>query len=94
MIKHVVCQKFADKADAAMAAEMLRALVGQVPTLKSMEVGLDFMGSERSYDLVLIAAFEDEAGLKAYDQHPKQEEVRAFIRADGAGTFSVDYSVE
>ena len=94
MIKHVVCQKFADKADAAMAAEMLRALVGQVPTLKSMEVGLDFMGSERSYDLVLIAAFEDEAGLKAYDQHPKHEEVRAFIRAHRTGTVSVDYSVE
>ena len=38
MIKHVVCQKFADRADAAQAAEMLRALVGQVPTLQSLSL--------------------------------------------------------
>lgn len=94
MIKHVVCQKFADRADAAKAAEMLRALVGQIPTLKSMEVGLDFKGSERSYDLVLIAQFEDEAGLEAYDKHPKHEEVRAFIRSHRTGTVSVDYKAE
>ena len=46
MVKHVVCQKFADKKDAATAAEMLRALMGQVPSLRSMEVGLDYLGSE------------------------------------------------
>lgn len=94
MIKHVVCQKFADKKDAAQAAEMLRALVGQVPTLRSMEVGLDYMGSERSYDLVLIAEFDDEAGLQAYDKHPAHEKVRAFIRAHRTGTVSVDYKAE
>ena len=33
MIKHVVCQKFADKQDAQQAAEMLRALVGVIPSL-------------------------------------------------------------
>ena len=81
MVKHVVCQKFADKEDAKKAAEMLRALMGVVPSLKSMEVGLDFKGSERSYDLVLIALFEDEAGLEAYDAHPAHGEVRKFIRA-------------
>ena len=94
MVKHVVCQKFADKKDAATAAEILRALMGQVPSLRSMEVGLDYLGSERSYDLVLIATFDDEAGLKAYDKHPKHEEVRAFIRAHRTGTVSVDYRVE
>ena len=91
MVKHVVCQKFADKEDAKKAAEMLRALVGVVPSLKSMEVGVDFKGSERSYDLVLIALFEDEAGLEAYDAHPAHGEVRKFIRAHRTGTVSVDF---
>ena len=94
MIKHVVCQKFADKKDASMAAEMLRGLMGQIPTLRSMEVGLDYMGSARSYDLVLIATFDDEQGLLAYDEHPKHQEVRSFIRARRTGTVSVDYKVE
>lgn len=94
MVKHVVCQKFADKKDAEVAAKMLRALVGQVPSLRSMEVGIDFMGSARSYDLVLIATFDDEAGLAAYDKHPSHEEVRAFIKAHRTGTVSVDYKVE
>ncbi len=49
-----------------------------MPSLRSMEVGIDFMGSERSYDLVLIATFDDEAGLAAYDKHPSHEEVRAY----------------
>ena len=65
-----------------------------MPSLRSMEVGIDFMGSERSYDLVLIATFDDEAGLAAYDKHPSHEEVRAFIRAHRTGTVSVDYKVE
>ena len=69
----------------------LRALMGVVPSLKSMEVGLDFKGSERSYDLVLIALFEDEAGLEAYDAHPAHGEVRKFIRAHRTGTVSVDF---
>lgn len=91
MVKHIVCQKFADKRDAQQAAEMLRALMGVVPSLKSMEVGIDFMGSERSYDLVLIAEFEDEEGLHAYDVHPAHGEVRKFIRTHRTGTVSVDF---
>lgn len=91
MVKHVVCQKFAEKQDAHQAAEMLRALVGVVPTLKSMEVGIDFMGSERSYDLVLIAEFDSEEDLHAYDAHPAHGEVRKFIRAHRTGTVSVDF---
>ena len=92
MIRHVVCQKFADKSDSEEAARRLRALVGQVPTLRSMEVGVNELESERAFDLVLIATFDDMEGLHAYDHHPAHEEVRAFIKARRTGTVSVDYS--
>lgn len=92
MIKHVVCQKFSDKADAKEAARMLRALLGVVPTLRSMEVGLNELESERAFDLVLIAAFDDMEGLHAYDAHPAHAEVRAFIKPRRTGTVSVDYT--
>ena len=91
MIKHVVCQKFKEKADANIAAQMLRNLMGTVPSLRSIEVGVDFLGSERSYDLVLIATFDDEAGLQAYDGHPAHQEVRNFIKSHRTHTVSVDY---
>ncbi len=92
MVRHVVCQKFADAADALEAARMLRDLVGTVPTLRSMEVGLNELASERAYDLVLIATFDDMAGLHAYDAHPAHEAVRAFIKPRRTGTVSVDYT--
>lgn len=92
MVRHVVCQKFADVADAQEAARMLRALSGTVPTLRSMEVGLNELASERAYDLVLIATFDDMEGLHAYDAHPAHEAVRAFIKPRRTGTVSVDYT--
>lgn len=92
MIKHVVCQKFANIADAKDAARMLRALLGVVPTLRSMEVGLNELELERAFDLVLIAAFDDMEGLHAYDAHPAHAEVRAFIKPRRTGTVSVDYT--
>ena len=91
MVKHVVCQKFADKKDAETAAQMLRDLVGVVPSLRNMEVGINFMESERSFDLVLIATFDDEQGLHEYDEHPAHGEVRKFIRPRRTGTVSVDF---
>ena len=92
MIRHVVCQKFRDFADSQEAARQLKALMGVVPSLKSMEVGVDEKRSERSYDVVLIATFDDWDGLKAYDTHPAHEKVRAFIKARREATVSVDYT--
>lgn len=92
MVRHVVCQNFGDAADAQEAARMLRELVGVVPTLRSMEVGLNELASERAYDLVLIATFDDMEGLHAYDAHPAHAAVRAFIKPRRTGTVSVDYT--
>lgn len=92
MVKHVVMQKFIDKADAQEAARMLRALMGAVPTLRSMEVGVNEQESERAFDLALIATFEDMQGLHAYDEHPAHQAVRAFIRPRRSGTASVDFT--
>lgn len=93
MIKHIVFQKFANKEDAETAKQMLQELKGVVPTLKSMEVGLDITHSQRSYDLALIATFEDEAGLHAYDEHEAHQKVRAFIRPRRTETASVDFVI-
>lgn len=91
MVKHVISFKFKNKEDAPIAAQKLQALMGAVPSLRSLETGLDFMGSERSYDLVLIATFDDRAGLEAYDKHPAHQEVRKYIHSVREASVAVDF---
>jgi len=91
VVKHIVCQKFKEKADAEAAAKMLHDLAGVVPSLRNIEVGVDFLGSERSFDLAIIAVFDDVEGLHAYDTHPAHQKVREFIKSRRIGTVSVDY---
>jgi hypothetical protein len=91
VITHIVMFKLDDPGVAAEAATRLEALVGAVPTLRSMVAGADVVRSERSYDLGLVATFDDRAGLDAYVEHPVHREVAAFIRAQSVGSVAVDF---
>lgn len=93
MIKHIVCHKLSDKSAAPEIAARLTALVGQVPSLRSMDAGADVKNAARSYDVALIAVFDDMAGLAEYDTHPAHEAVRAFIRQYSISSVSVDFEV-
>ncbi|NCB30123.1 MAG: Dabb family protein [Clostridia bacterium] len=94
MIKHIVCHKYTDRAQAAVIAPMLRGLVGQVPGLVSMEAGADFLGSARSYDLALIATLESRAALEVYANHPAHVKVKEYIHQHLQNGISVDFEVE
>ena len=94
MQKHVVMMKFKEpgaRRNAEIAKDKLLTLVGKVESLRSMEVGLDSLNSERAWDLVLTAQFDDVAGYKAYDRHPAHEEVRAFIKSVRESSAAIDY---
>jgi len=94
MIIHIVMFAFKEEnktENLKKAKDMLEALEGQVPSLLSMEVGLDFMQSERSFDLVLTSTFEDKEGLSEYAVHPAHLEVVSFIKEVTEGAKVVDY---
>ncbi|WP_456323357.1 Dabb family protein [Hydrogenimonas sp.] len=74
--------------------EMLEALPSKIETLRSMEVGVDFLHSERSMDLVLTSTFDDRDGLEAYRVHPAHQEVVAFIKEVTIESRVVDYERE
>lgn len=86
-----MCHKFDEKENAKKAKAMLENLAGRVPTLLTMEVGIDFLGSERSYDLVLIATFNSREALIEYDGHPEHLLVREFIKSHKLASVAVDY---
>ncbi len=68
MIKHIVCFKLIDNSEEnkLKAKEVLLSMVGNVPLLRGIEVGTDFLGSPRSYDVILITTLDDKASLDAY----------------------------
>lgn len=70
MIKHTVCFKLKDNSEEMMnkTAEILRSMEGNVPMLRDIEVGKDFLGSPRSYDIILTVKLDDAQALDAYQQ--------------------------
>lgn len=79
MVKHIVCHAIENFEDAKRAANMLNALVGKVPSLLSMTAGVDVLRSERSYELGIVAEFENLEGLEEYSVHPEHVKVKEFI---------------
>ncbi len=94
MVVHIVMFRFKEENKAANLArvkEMLEALPEKIPSLRSMEVGIDFLHSERSMDLVLTSTFDDREGLDAYRVHPAHVEVVNVIKEVSEESRVVDY---
>ena len=94
MIVHIVMFDFKEENKAAnitKTKEMLNALVSKIEPLISIEVGLDFNGSDRAMDLSLISTFETKEGLIEYATHPAHLDVVAFIKEVTLASKVVDY---
>jgi len=72
----------------AAVADGLRALPGQVPSIRSYVVGPDLGLGEGRWDFGVVAEFDDADGYRAYVDHPAHQAVAtdliAPIRADRA----------
>jgi len=94
MIVHIVMFAFKEEGKAEniqKTKKMLEALVNRIEPLKSMEVGIDFNGSERAMDLSLISTFDSKEGLKEYAVHSAHLEVVSFIKEVTEASKVVDY---
>jgi len=95
MVKHIVMFKLTEKTSENMkrATNSLRSLEGNIETLKSIEIGTDFLESDRSYDIVLIAHFENREGLKIYGNHENHLPVVKIMRSLCSSSVVVDYEL-
>ncbi|KIM11225.1 MAG: stress responsive protein [Sulfuricurvum sp. PC08-66] len=95
MIVHVVMFTFKatpEKNEAlAKTKKMLEALPSKIEGLLSMEVGIDFNGSARAMDLVLISTFATREDLTTYATHPAHLEVGRYISEVTELSRVVDY---
>lgn len=97
MVTHIVLFKLKDPSPDQLEAtrSILFGMLGRVPTLQAIEVGIDLVHSERSYDLALVTRFEDWTGFEAYREHPyHRDPVLAHMHAVAAGAVTVDFDSE
>lgn len=94
MIVHIVMFQFKEahkKANIIQAKQMLENLMGAVPSLKSIDVGLNFSEEERAMDLSIITSFASREDLEAYAVHPEHVKVVDFIKTVVEYSKVVDY---
>lgn len=97
MIKHIVCFKLADNSteNCAKTRDVLLSMQGNVPQLRGIEVGVDFLHSDRSYDIILQVLVEDEAALEAYQNDPYHcSVVKKHMHAVRSASVAVDYYLD
>jgi hypothetical protein len=94
MVVHIVLFKFKEankQANMIQAKQMLEDLMGAVPSLRSIDVGINFSQEERAMDMSIITSFESKEGLEAYALHPEHLKVIEFIKEVVTYTKVVDY---
>lgn len=98
-IRHIVTWGMAaDDAEtrAAHAAEVatrLRALDDVVESIRALSVGVNVLDIAGNADVALVADFDDEAGLQAYQTHPAHQAVVGFIRSVTGSRSAVDFEI-
>ena len=72
MVRHIVLFKLKDNSteNCLKAKEVLLSMKGKVPELRSIEVGVDYLHSERSFDLALIVTVDNKEALEQYQLDP------------------------
>lgn len=93
MITHIVFFRLRDRSPEKIdkAAGVLRGLEGKVEVIRSLEVGVDLLKKERSYDIALTARFDSLDDLEVYQKHPFHVEVANYIKGESESVASVDY---
>ncbi|OXM87880.1 Dabb family protein [Paenibacillus rigui] len=94
MVTHIVFFKLKDRSPEAIqaTAQVLKNMEGKISVLKHIEVGIDELRQERSYDIALTTRFDSFEDLQTYDNHPIHVEVKAHMKQVLDGTsICVDY---
>ncbi len=97
MIKHIVCFKLKDNSQEAKekATNVLMSMITKVPQIWGIEVGQDFLGSKRSYDIILQVVVESKEKLEEYQNNEYHVNVvKKYMHAHVENSISVDYEID
>jgi len=94
MITHIVLFKLKEPTaeNIAAAKAKLESMSGKLPMLRHLEVGVDLVRSERSFDIALNTRFDSLADLQAYQVYPYHgEDVAPYMRSVSSSVVTADY---
>ena len=94
MITHIVLFKLAEPTaeNIETTRNKLLSMDGKIDLLRHLEVGIDVIRSERSYDIALVTRFDSLEDLQAYQVHPYHAgEVVSHMKAVCSAIVAVDY---
>ena len=97
MIKHVVCFKLKNNSleEKQKAKEVLLSMDGKVDLLRGISVGIDFLCSERSYDVILETLFDSKEDLDKYQKDPYHESVvKTYMHSVREASIAIDYEID
>ena len=78
---------------AAWMKEHLEALVGVIPEIRSLEVGINRSLSPMAYDAVLTLTADDADALQRYRQHPAHQAISQYCHEVRSARTVVDYDI-
>lgn len=94
MIKHIVLFKLNEAESAEKAKEVLLGMNGNVPMIRGIEVGIDELHSQRSYDVILSVLLDDMTSLDSYQNDPYHVGiVKKHMHAVAKTSVAIDYEI-
>lgn len=96
MIKHIVCFKLKDNSPEKKeeAKARLLSMKGNVNLLRDIEVGADFLGSQRSYDIILQVTLDDKNALDLYQKDEYHcSYVKTYMHQVMESSVAIDYEI-
>ncbi len=96
MIKHIVCFKLKDNSpqECEKAKNILLSMNGNVPTAKEISVGVDFLHSARSYDIILQVTLENRDALELYQNDEYHcSVVKTHMHSVAESSIAIDYDL-
>lgn len=94
MITHIVLFKLTNPTPEAITAtrNKLLSMEGKIELLRYLDVGIDIIRSERSYDIALTTRFDSLDDLKAYQNHDYHAgDVIPYMKSVCSSIVAVDY---
>ncbi len=97
MLTHIVCWKYKDETTQEQRVEhlaKLNSLPDIIPDILSFSLGFDILHLERSFDLGLVATYQDRAALDFYTDHEEHQKVAKMGKEIAEKVVSVDFLTE
>ncbi len=96
MFTHIVLFKLKEntKENVSFVANTLKSMEGKIPQLMDLEIGVDELHSDRSFDICLITRFASVDEMNEYQMHPYHvnevlSKIKSYIKVSKVADYNV-----